>query len=176
MRDFFRIILHELGFDSFSHLFRSVFGLKGALFAFVQVSATSLAIAASFIKEWVWDPPSGAVVFGILVLVESLMGTYVAITIRKEKFNFRKFYNIAPKFLAHIGLLALAYNMGRHSVLLIWLPNACFAWFASRNFLAIVLDMIQLRLVKGEFADFLKRKFEIEDAELAETIKNDLER
>lgn len=165
-----------MGFKDLSDLWANMLGWKTGLFAFFQICGSCMSVGVSFIESYVWTPASGAVFFAVMVLAESMTGTYVAVTVKKEKFDFRKFYNVAPKLVAHILLLAFAYNIGQYMPLLVWFPNAVFGWFATRNFIAIMINLVELKLVKGEFAQFIKGKLKVEDKELAESIERDLKK
>lgn len=174
MKRFLQIFIHELGFDNNDHLVRSVFGWKSWALILAQIGGSALTVFVSFVESWIWSPASGVLVFAVLVLTESFTGVWVAVTIKEEKFDFRKFYNIAPKLVAHVLLLALSYNISQHSLVLVWLPNACFGWFATRNFIATLLNLIQMKLVKGEFAEYIMKRLAIDQKAMVETINKDL--
>jgi hypothetical protein len=176
MKKFIDIFIHELGFDSQDHLIRTVFGWKSAHLLLAQIGGSALTVVVSIIEDWIWSPASGVVVFAVLVLTESFTGVWVAVKIKDEKFDFRKFYNIAPKLLAHVLLLALAYNISHYSMIMVWLPNACFGWFATRNFIATLLNLIQMKLVKGEFAEYIMKRLAIDQKDLAESLKKEIEK
>lgn len=173
---FFKLFFQELGFSDIDNFFKQVFFINKSIFIYVQSAGAIISILFAFTKDWIWDPPSGAVIFIILVLIESMTSTMVAIRVHKEKFNYIKFYSIAPKLLSHLMLLSLSFNIGNHSLLLAWLPNACFGWFAARNFLTISINLIELNMVKGEFAEFVKQKLAVKDKEMADTINQKEER
>lgn len=175
MNRFWDIFFHELGFKSLSDFSKSIFGFKSFVFIIAQIAGSLFSIIMGFTKEWIWDPPSAAIVFVSLILSESFTGTYVAVVIKKEKFDFRKFYNIAPKVVAHIFLLSASFQLGKYSAFLnFWLPNAVFGWFTTRNLIATLLNLIEMKLVKGEFFSYLKKKLGAQDSELLESIERDI--
>lgn len=166
-------LFQEIGYINHVDFFKSVFGVKASFFVFMQAFFTGFSVFIAFVEEWIWDPPLGAGIIFILIVGESITGAMVAHK-KGNKFNIKKFYRSVPMLVSHIFILALAHNIGKVEPTLIWLPNAVFGWFAMRNFLAVLFDLVTLKLLRGEFVTFITGKLKVDNTRIAESIDHDL--
>ena len=125
---------------------------------FVEGISASVAFITYYIDIWVWSPPSAAYFILILLLVESITGTLVAVMVKKEVFNVKKFARTLPILVSHILILAICHNIGKFEPLLSWMTSAAFSWFSTRTALNIFIDLADLKFLKGEFVEFIRGK------------------
>jgi hypothetical protein len=93
------------------------------------------------------------------MLAEAILGTLKALYADNEKFNFDKFARLVPKFLAHTFALSSAYHMARAEELFSWMPSTIFIFFGIQNFMKCILHLVDLKVLDGGFANFMRQKF-----------------
>lgn len=167
------IFLHEWGFDSFTEMVKTTFGVKSTVFIALQTSLAGLNIFLAFVKEWIWDPPRAIAIIMLLIVVETVTGAVVAVK-RGKEFDPKRFGSGFVVLLAHIFMMAMAHNIASVEPSLFWITNAFFGWFAMRNFLSIMKDLVFLKLLRGEFIDYIKSKLNIKDEVIINSINKDL--
>lgn len=172
-RDLYQIFMHEWGFESFTEMFKTAFGVKSLIFIALQASLAGLNVFLAFAQEWIWDPPKAIGIIMILIVVETVTGSIVAVK-KGEEFDTKKFGSGFIVLMAHIFMMAMAHNIASVEPSLFWITNAFFGWFAMRNFLSIMKDLVFLKLLRGEFIDYIKSKLNIKDEMIAKSIKKDL--
>jgi hypothetical protein len=170
----YELLMNEWGFESVSQMVKTTFGVKSTLFIALQTSLAGFNVFMAFAKEWIWDPPRAIGVIMLLIIVETITGAIVAVKSGKQ-FDPKKFGSGFIVLMAHVFMMAMAHNIANIEPSLFWLTNAFFGWFAMRNFLSIMKDLIFLKLVRGEFFDFIKNKLNLKDEMSAKSIKKDLD-
>lgn len=126
----------------------------------ITVLITSITLSfTGFIESWIFSPIYTYGVFISLMLAEAILGTLKAIVKDKEKFNFDKFVRIIPKFLAHTFALSSAFHMAKAEELFSWMPSTIFIFFGIQNFMKCILHLVDLKVLDGSFANFMRDKF-----------------
>jgi hypothetical protein len=166
-------IVHETGYDSMSSFFKSAMGLKSLMFVLLQAGLAFFNVLMAFVQEWVWDPPLAVGIMGVLIILETITGSVVAMK-KGVEFDPKKFGSGFLILLVHVIVLAITHNIAKVEPALFWLTNAAFGWFVMRNFLSLLKDLVFLKLIRGEFFEFVKSKLHLKDEVMMKKIDNDL--
>jgi hypothetical protein len=157
--------LHALGYDSFTTLLDQLLIIKNKTFA---VSVFFLSIGGGFfvwIEQWIFSPGTTYLVFVALTVSESIFGTIKSLWYNKNKFQIDKSARIIPKLIAHTFALSAAWHLANADPLLGWMPSTIFIYFSTQNFLKSILHMIDMKWMDGNFADFIRGKFTMNNLE-----------
>lgn len=153
------LALHALGYSSFSVALDQLLLIKNKAFA---VGLFLLSLGGGFflwIEQWVFSPGTTYVVFVGLTVAESVCGTIKSIWYNGEQFEIDKSARVIPKLIAHTFALSAAWHLANADPLLGWMPSTVFIYFSSQNFLKTVLHMIDMKWMDGDFANFIRGKF-----------------
>jgi len=148
-----------LGFHDWSGMTHYIFLIKNKLFtgAVLAVSLTLGVIA--WIEQWVFAPAHTYIVFLLLMIAESALGTIKAMNVDGEKFNLDKAARIIPKGIAHTFALSASWHMSNAEALFAWMPSTVFVFFGIQNFMKAILHLVDLKWMDGSFANFMRNKF-----------------
>jgi bacteriorhodopsin len=157
MKNIWYHIWESLGFESLTNYLAITFANQSAKSVFVQVVVGTTAAAAlpPLVEKWVYFPISAIVLISAMVVVDTLLGAFVAIK-DGEEFNIAKFTRLAPILISHLSVMSASFHMAQIDTFLFsWLPQAVFAFFAGRNLMSIVRNMVILKWLRGDFLQYL---------------------
>ncbi len=158
-----RSFLRELGFETLSELLVTVLGIKSLTLVVLQVSAASLVAGSEFLADYIYKPPSAVFIIVGLILADTLLGLLVAYN-AGHKVDLRKMTRMVPIMLSHLAVMSVSYHISlAEPVAFAWLPSAVFGFFAMRNFLSAVQNMIRLGWMRGEVLEYLNRRLSAAD-------------
>lgn len=153
------LALDAIGYNSLTNAFHQIFLIKNK---FLASSVFMVSIGGGliiWIERWVYSPGATYVVFLALTIAESVFGTVKSTWYLHEKFDLTKSARIIPKIIAHSFALSSAWHMAQSDVLLGWMPSTIFIYFSTQNFLKTILHMIDMKWMDGNFANFIREKF-----------------
>lgn len=157
MFKFYHQIWQALGFDGLFD-FLAITLANHSFKSFVIQMVISAAVVGTFpyyVEQWVYQPFTGVVLITVMVVVDTLLGALVALK-EGESFNIAKFTRLAPILLSHLVVLSCSFHMAKiDSFLFSWLPQAVFAFFAGRNLMSIVRNMVIMKWLRGDFLQYL---------------------
>jgi hypothetical protein len=110
-------IAHGVGYDNLLEMMLSVFSVRYWL-VFLESIAFSLVFTVAicstqFVETYLYAPYLGLIIFNILIGLETLSGTYVKVSVNKERFDLGKFLRgTAMKPVGQNAVLFVAFNMG----------------------------------------------------------------
>ena len=136
-KSFYSIFWSEMGFESASDFLRAVFISQKGLFLIVHSTLAFLLSLNPLVQTFIWDPPKAYWILVILIAADTITGMLVALIVRKEKFNRKKFYRSVPILVAHTFFFAMVHNGASVSESLNFLPTLVFNWFFIRNLWSI---------------------------------------
>lgn len=149
----------SFGFHSFESMISYIFVIANKLTT-ATVLITSITIGTfAWMEQWVFAPMYTYIVFSALTLSEALLGTAKAMLIDNEKFNWDKFLRIVPKFMAHTFALSAAFHMANAEPLFAWMPSTIFIFFGIQNFMKSILHLVDMNILDGSFANFMRERF-----------------
>lgn len=149
----------SFGFNNWDSMFSYTFLIANKITTFILLT-TSITISLSgWIDDWIFSPVYTYMVFAGLTVAEALLGTVKAINVDSEKFNWDKFLRILPKFMAHTFALSAAFHMSKAEPLFSWMPSTVFVFFGIQNFMKCILHLVDLKVLDGSFANFMREKF-----------------
>lgn len=159
IQDGFNLVAKSFGFNSMESMVSYTMMISNKATT-ITVLITSFTLSfTGFIENWVFSPLYTYAVFMSLMMAEAILGTLKAIVKDKEKFNFDKFVRIIPKFLAHTFALSSAFHMAKAEELFSWMPSTIFIFFGIQNFMKCILHLVDLKVLDGSFANFMREKF-----------------
>jgi hypothetical protein len=157
MFKFYSQIWNALGFDGLFD-FLAITLANHSLKSFVVQIMIATAMVGTFpyyVEEWVFSPFTGVMLITIMVVVDTLLGAFVALK-QGECFNIAKFTRLAPILLSHLIVLSFSFHMAKiDNFLFAWLPEAVFAFFSGRNLMSIVRNMVIMKWLRGDFLQYL---------------------
>lgn len=156
-----QLALESIGYDSIYSAFNQIFLMKSKLITISILLFSVLSGVFIFIENWIFSPAITYYTFVVLSLAESIAGTLRATIINHEKFNFEKALRIIPKILSHTFCLSAAWYMSKSDPVLSWMPSTVFIYFSTHNFIKTVIHLVELKYVEGDFADFIRKKFDL---------------
>jgi len=157
-KSFSQIFWAEMGFESATDFIRSVFIAQKGLFLVAHSVLAFMLSLHPFVQTYIWDPPKAYYILAILIAADTITGMLVALVVRKEKFNRKKFYRSGPILVAHTFFFAMVHNGASVSQSLNFLPTLIFNWFFIRNLWSIITDFQSMRLAKADFVNFFKKE------------------
>lgn len=148
-----------MGFHDFEGMNNYIFMIKNKLItASVLVVSFTLGFIA-WVEQWVFAPAQTYIVFLLLMIAESILGTMKALRVDKEHFNLDKSARIIPKAIAHTFALSASWHMANSEPLFAWMPSTVFIFFGIQNFMKSILHLVDLKWMDGSFANFMREKF-----------------
>lgn len=155
----FNLFAKAFGFHDWDSMYTYIFIVVNKYLT-LSVLVISFGISVSgWIESWVFSPAYTYVVFIGLMLAEINFGTFKAIRVDKERFDWDKAARIVPKFIAHTFALSAAFHMAKAEPLFTWMPSTVFIFFSAQNFMKSILHLVDMNALPESFANFMRDKF-----------------
>lgn len=148
----------ELGFKNCRDYLKTVFGFKDYIYISWESIAAAFAAIMAFTDQYVWSPPAAISVIFILVVADMITGAIVAVKVKKEIFDPKKWYRSVPVLASHAFVFIMIHNITKIEPTLGFMSNVTFGWFAMRNLISVIYDLVALKYMRAEFLNYFRTK------------------
>jgi toxin secretion/phage lysis holin len=155
-----------LGYANWHEFADSLLGLKQTTVNFL---AALLAVATTFITNYVWDN-AGAIYF-MLFLISFDAFTGILKSFKNKTFSSSRLPRILIIMISYTTLLAISWNVAKFSPFYFWLPGALYGGFIATLIVSVFENLHALKIIPDRLFEAVMKRLEALQAFILGPIK-----
>ncbi len=145
-----------LGYESFTDLTISAFGLKQPIISIIGVIIATL---TTFITKYVYDDARAVYTLVAIILLDAITG--ITRSIKQGKFSSARLPRVLTIILLYTGLLSIGWNLSKTSALYSWIPAMLYGGFVTTLIVSIFENAHEIGLIPDNIYFYLKTKINL---------------